>query len=498
VTTAALTTTCAGLGPSAPADPCVIVICGATGDLTRRELIPALFELFTQKLLPESCTILGFSRSTWGDDGFRTAMRNAMVASDGKLDRAAWDRFAGNLGYVSGDFTAPADGAYANLSRRIKEIRTARHIPDNVLFHLATPPAAFPTIVGRLGASGLAQSETGWRRLVIEKPFGTDAASAAALDQAVRAVFAEEQIYRIDHFLGKETVQNMLVVRFANPMFEPIWNRDHIDHVQITVAEEIGIGTRAAFYEQTGVVRDMVQNHLLQLLCMTAIEPPNRFDASALRTETAKVLEAVQPLALEQDCVAGQYAGYRAEPGVAPDSSVATYAALKLGIDNWRWAGVPFYLRTGKRMARQLTEVAITFRPTPHVMFPVNPAELHKNVLSFRLQPDEGIIQTFAAKQPGPEVRITPVTMTFSYASAFGVTRPPRAYAWLLLDAMKGDGTLFARADWIQQAWRIVDPLIAQWERQGARALQEYRAGSWGPTAADDLLKRDRREWRAI
>jgi glucose-6-phosphate 1-dehydrogenase len=485
------------------------VICGAGGDLTRRELIPALFELFQEKLLPEPCAVIGFSRSDWDDDAFRRQMRAALEAGSGPVDSTQWDKFAACLGFVPGDFTSPADGAYADLARRIATERQRRSIPDRVLFHLATPPVVYEEIVGKLAASGLANGGAGWRRVVIEKPFGANEASAAHLDAAVRAVFPETCVYRIDHFLGKETVQNMLVVRFANPSFEPIWNRQYIDHVQITVAEDIGIGTRAAFYEQTGVVRDMVQNHLLQLVCMAAIEPPNRFDGASLRDETVKVLEAIAPPA-DAAAVGGQYgpgevngqrvAGYREEAGVTPGSRTRTFAALKLEIDNWRWAGVPFYLRTGKRLSRRLTEVVIQFKPTPHLMFPVDRGQMHSNVLLFRLQPDEGILQTFAAKQPGPEVTVTPVTMSFSYASAFGIDRAPRAYAWLLHDAMKGDQTLFARADWIDRAWRIVDPLIARWEAASPATPEfpNYPAGSWGPAAAEELLRRDGREWRAI
>jgi glucose-6-phosphate 1-dehydrogenase len=508
VTAPAIATTGAVVdaGPPQPADPCVVVICGAAGDLASRELIPSLFELFLDGLLPDPFAVIGFSRGDWDDATYRREMRAALGGAEIPTD--AWDRFAACLGYVGGDFTAPADGPYGELARRLDAVRSAKQIPDHVLFHLATPPAVFGEIVGKLAAAKLARSDSGWRRVVIEKPFGTDQASALALDRALRAVFPEECIYRIDHFLGKETVQNMLVVRFANPSFEPIWNRSYVDHVQITVAEKIGIGTRAAFYEETGVVRDMVQNHLLQLLCMAAIEPPTRFDAHSLRDETTKVLEAIRPLDVGA-AVGGQYEagliegeavpGYRSEPKVGGRSVTRTYAALKLQIDNWRWAGVPFYLRTGKRMARQLTEVVIQFKPTPHLMFPVARDQLHSNTLAFRLQPDEGILQTFAAKQPGPEVRITPVTMTFAYAGAFGIARPPRAYAWLLHDAMKGDQTLFARSDWISRAWQIVDPLIARWDAErGERALHHYAAGSWGPAAADELLRRDGREWRAI
>jgi len=511
VSQAELAPSCSGLGSGRAADPCIVVICGAAGDLTRRELIPSLFELYQDTLLPEACAIIGFSRADWDDDTFRRQMRAAHEEFAGPVDPAQWDRFAARLGFVPGDFTAPADGPYAALARRIADERQRRSIPDNVLFHLATPPVVYEAIVAKLALAGLSRSDGGWRRVVIEKPFGADETSAAHLDQAVRAVFPESSVYRIDHFLGKETVQNMLVVRFANPSFEPIWNRQYIDHVQITVAEDIGIGTRAGFYEQTGVVRDMVQNHLLQLVCMTAIEPPNRFDGASLRDETVKVLEAIAPPG-DTSVVGGQYGagvvngrrvtGYREEAGVTPGSRTRTYAAVKLEIDNWRWAGVPFYLRTGKRLSRRLTEVAIQFKPTPHLMFPVDRGQMHSNVLLFRLQPDEGIVQTFAAKQPGPEITVTPVTMSFSYANAFGIARAPRAYAWLLHDAMKGDQTLFARADWIDRAWRIVDPLIARWDAasgagNGGDGFPNYAAGSWGPAAADELLRRDGRGWRA-
>jgi glucose-6-phosphate 1-dehydrogenase len=373
------------------------------------------------------------------------------------------------------------------------------------MFHLATPPKFFITIVQRLSAAGLARSENGWRRLVIEKPFGEDEGTARELNEEIRDVFEEEQIYRIDHFLGKETVQNMLVFRFANPSFEPIWNRNYIDHVQITVAEDIGIGTRAGFYEKTGVVRDMVQNHLLQLLCMTTIEPPVKFNGASLRDATANVLEAVQPLE-PGECVRGQYgpgtidgkkvAGYRQEADVASDSLTPTFAAAQLKIDNWRWAGVPFYLRTGKRMAKKLTEVAIHFKPTPHLMFPVSLDQLHSNVLVFRLQPEEGIIQVYAAKRPGPRLRIEPVRSSFLYASAFGVDEPPRAYAWLLLDVMNGDQTLFARVDWIYKAWSIVDPLIEHWEAEPPDDFPNYAAGTWGPKSTEELIQP--RAWQLI
>ncbi|MDH3496402.1 MAG: glucose-6-phosphate dehydrogenase [Gemmatimonadota bacterium] len=486
-------------------DACTLVIFGASGDLTQRELVPAVYELFRQDLLPDAFAVVGFSRSNWSDDAFRERMRVA-ARTECDFDAASWRQFQERVFYVPGDFTATAD--YERLKHRVTTIAGAQGCGGNQLFHLAAPPDFFGAIVEGLSASGLARDTRGWRRVVIEKPFGRDLASGRALDARIRGVFREDQIYRIDHFLGKETVQNMLVVRFANPSFEPIWNRNYIDHVQITVGEDIGIGTRAAFYERTGVVRDMVQNHLLQLLCMTAIEPPVRFDGNALRDETVKVLDAVQPLDLARDCVRGQYgpgttdgaqaAGYRQEANVADDSTTATFAAVKLTVDNWRWAGVPFYLRTGKRLARKLTEVVIHFKPTPHLMFRTPRDRLHANVLAFRLQPDEGIIQTFAAKQPGPGLSIHSVRSSFLYASAFGIDTMPRAYAWLEEDAMRGDQTHFARSDWIERAWTIVDPLTAHWETDRPADFPNYAAGTWGPAAADALLARDGRAWTVI
>jgi glucose-6-phosphate 1-dehydrogenase len=497
-----------GLRRGVPADPCVLVIFGAAGDLTRRELIPSLFELFAKQLLPEHFAVVGFSRERWDSTRFRDETRRWLAQSAGTTD---WDAFAQHLIYVRGEAGSAPGEDYAALTAAIEDVRSTFRIPDNILFHLAVPAALFGTIANRLSASGLATSSHGWRRLVVEKPFGKNRASARELDQQLREVFEEEQIYRIDHFLGKETVQNMLVFRFANPSFEPVWNRSYVDHVQITVAEDLGIGRRADFYEQTGVVRDMVQNHLLQLLCMTAIEPPVSFAAASLRNETVKVLDAVNvvPVDVEGGAVRGQYAagqiagrqirGYRDEDGVAADSTTPTFAAIKLTLDNWRWADVPFYLRTGKRLATKLTEVAIQFKPTPHLMFgDPRRRPRHQGALVFELQPDEGIVQTFAAKQPGPEMAIRSVTMKFRYAEAFGVSDPPRAYAWLLLDVMQGDQTLFARADWIDRAWQIVEPIVDYWASLSSSPCPTYRAGSAGPAAATALLSRDGRQWRAL
>ncbi len=498
-----ITSTATGLAQCHAPDPCVAVIFGASGDLTRRELIPSLYELFREGLLPEPFAVVGFARQEVSDEEFRQAMRKAVGATGSAGGR--WGDFARSLYYVTGNFNADAGDDYTRLAQKIARVRDERGIPDNVFFHLATPAGFFGTIAERLAGCGLAHSEDGWRRLVIEKPFGENRASARELDRQLRSVFEEEQIYRIDHFLGKETVQNMLVFRFANPSFEPIWNWHFIDHVQITVAEDIGIGTRAGFYESTGVVRDMVQNHLLQLLGMVAIDPPLRFDGPSLRDETVKVLRAVQPPGPE-GWVRGQYdAGtvngesvraYRDEDHVDDASATATFAAVRLTIDNWRWAGVPFYLRTGKRLGRKLTEVTVHFKPTPHLMFPSagrEPTQCH--ILTFRLQPEEGILQTFVAKQPGPEIALTPVTSRFLYAETFGVKEPPRAYAWLLHDVIQGDQTLFARSDWIDQAWSIVDPIVSRWEETPPEDFPNYEAGSMGPDAAVKLIAGDGRTW---
>lgn len=500
----------AGLRRGRPVDSCAIVIFGASGDLTRRELLPSLFELYMKGLLPEAFAVIGVAREPLDDERFRDRMRG-FVMSDVRCEVDDWNAFASRLSYVRADVASGPDEGYALVREGLEKARSKFGLADNVLFHLAVPPSLFGAIADGLGASGLASSGSGWCRLVVEKPFGTNRQSARELDMELRKVFEEEQIYRVDHFLGKETVQNMLVFRFANPSYEPVWNRNFIDHVQITVAEDIGIGTRANFYEQTGVVRDMLQNHLLQLLCMTAMEPPVRLDASSLRDETVKVLEAVRPVpdGIDSGAVRGQYgpgsvngdavSGYRDEKGVPDESVTSTYVAIRLMLDNWRWAGVPFYLRTGKRMTRKLTEVAIQFKPTPYVMFrPENGRAVHQSVLVFELQPDEGIVQTLAAKQPGPDLAVRTVTMHFEYAEAFGVEEPPRAYAWLLLDVMQGDQTLFARADWVDRAWQIVDPVVERWANERPADFPNYAAGSAGPPAADRLLQRDGRRWRGL
>ena len=491
---------CTGILTGTPPESCVAVIFGAGGDLARRELIPSLFQLFRENLLPNEFAVIGFSRGEWSDQDYRDRMREALGTE--LRDPAAWVSFSRFLHFSPGEFGDPA--SYARLGEKISRVRQEHGIVDNVFFHLAAPPDFFSTIVERIEQAGLSRGQ-GWRRLVVEKPFGTDRATARELDGRLRRTFAEDSIYRIDHFLGKETVQNMLVFRFANPSFEPIWNRNYIDNVQITVAEEIGIGTRAGFYEKVGVVRDMLQNHLLQLLCLAAIEPPISYDGASLRDETVKVLRAIRPIDVERDTVIGQYGagrirdqpavGYREEAGVAPSSTTPTFVAARLHLDNWRWEGVPFYLRTGKRMEQKLTEICIQFKPTPHLMFPVNAAALQSNLLVFRLAPQEGIINVFAAKRPGPELAMCPVRMNFLYSAAFALPEDPRAYAWLLRDVMQGDQTLFARADWIDHAWGITDPVV---ERSSTQDPQVYRAGSWGPEGAERLITESGRTWRQI
>jgi glucose-6-phosphate 1-dehydrogenase len=483
---------CTGIDTGTPPDSCIAVIFGAGGDLARRELIPSFFQLFREDLLPQEFAVIGFSRGDWSDQQYRDRMLEALAPAS--PDPEAWAAFSRLLYFIPGDFTDPA--SYTRLGQKVAQVRAEQGLPDNVFFHLAAPPDFFSPIVEQLETAGLSRGE-GWRRLVVEKPFGTDRTSARQLDGRLRRIFPEEAIYRIDHFLGKETVQNMLVFRFANPSFEPIWNRNYIDHVQITVAEEIGIGTRAGFYEKVGVVRDMLQNHLLQLLCLTAIEPPVKYDGASLRDETVKVLRSVRPVKVEADAVTGQYAGYHEEPGVTPDSTTPTFVAARLFLDNWRWEGVPFFLRTGKRMEQKLTEICIQFKPTPHLMFPVDASALQSNLLVFRLAPQEGIIQIFAAKPPGPELRMCAVRMNFLYSTAFELADEPRAYAWLLRDVMQGDQTLFARADWIDHAWAITDPIVER-ASSGPTGLAGYAAGSWGPDEADRLIQGNGRKWRQI
>ncbi|HEX4198574.1 MAG TPA: glucose-6-phosphate dehydrogenase [Caulobacteraceae bacterium] len=492
-----------------PAPPCLMVVFGAAGDLAKRLLIPSLYNLTRDGLLDRKFKLLGVDHNDFDDQSFQ-AMQTAFIhglATDknsefGKtrLSAPAWKRLSAELGFMKGDFEDPE--TYRALGDRIGQ--TA-----NVLFYLATSPRFFGDVVEQLAKAGLTKEAKGWRRVVIEKPFGNDLASAKALNRRILKVLDERQIFRIDHFLGKETVQNIMVTRFANGLFEPIWNRDHIDSVQITASETVGVEDRGAFYEATGALRDMTPNHMFQLLSMVAMEPPNTFDAEAVRGEKARVVDAIKlqtPSEALENSVRGQYhagevegrkvADYRAEPHVARDSRTETYVALKLEIDNWRWAGVPFYIRTGKALSARDTEIAIAFKPAPTRLFRDQPvASLPASGLVLQIQPDEGISLHFGAKVPGEEMRITGVDMDFCYADWFR-TRPSTGYETLLYDAMTGDQTLFQRADNIEFGWRAVQPFLDAWAKGGI--VHGYKAGSEGPAAADALLERDGRAWRPL
>jgi glucose-6-phosphate 1-dehydrogenase len=491
-----------------PGDPCAIVIFGASGDLTRRKLIPALLNLDANGLLGKNVTVVGVARREMSDEQFAAQLfEDAQKVAPGAVSPEAWQTFKGRLRYVAGDFSER--GTHEKLKVVLDDVASTRGTGGNVLFYLATPPDAFASIVEQLGAVGLAAEQgTAWRRVVIEKPFGRDLDSAVALDAKIHSVLRERQVYRIDHYLGKETVQNILVFRFANGIFEPIWNRRYIDHVQVMVAENIGIEGRGAYYETAGALRDMVQNHMLQLLALVAMEPPVSLAADRMRDERVKVLEAIRPLTPEQvleSTVRGQYgegfvggervAGYRQEQGVAENSSVETYAAMKLFVENWRWAGVPFYLRTGKRLPLRNTEIIIQFRRPPLLFFPETAAgQVEANRLVMHIQPDEGITLEIKAKRPAPTLKLDTVRLDFSYAD-FGPTPAATGYERLLYDAMVGDSTLFHRSDMVDAAWRVVTPLIDVWASLKPRDFPNYAAGSWGPAAADALLERDGREW---
>ena len=489
---------------------CAIVIFGSSGDLAQRKLLPALFSLEQEGRLDEKSVLVGFSRSETTHEAFRQRMRAAAEA--GTFDAAAWTRFARDLYAVQGDYGDPA--SYARLKSELDRLDREQGTQGNRLFYLAVPPDAVPGIVRQLGAAGLVpchsgRAARGWTRVVFEKPFGHDLASALALNKEISHILSEDQVYRIDHYLGKETVQNILVFRFANGIFEPLWNYKYVDHVQITVAESLGIGTRGRFYEGAGALRDIVQNHLLQLLTLVAMEPPVATDADAIRDEKVKVFRAVRPLEpgdVARFVVRSQYAagtvdgksapGYRAESHVAPDSGTETYVALKLLIDNWRWSGVPFYLRTGKRLAAHSTEIVIRFSRIPHLLFRnLTEEQTRPNELVLHIQPDEGISLSFGTKAPGSELRITPVTMDFTYACTFGA-RPMRAYERLLLDAIRGDASLFIREDGVRATWAIVQPILDAWAAGGAGPVSSYPAGDWGPDEADALVERDGRRWR--
>jgi len=482
------------------ADPATIVIFGASGDLTRRKLVPALHTLSCRRLLSPDTHVIGLSRSEYSDEAFRDHLYDGIVeysrAASGPSDVCQlWSKYAENYSYMAGDLSDLE--TYRHLGRRLGLLSDSGDVDPasgvNVLYYMAVPPSLYTVIVDLLGKAGLVKSEAGWRRVIVEKPFGHDLDSARELNEELHAVFEERQIYRIDHYLGKETVQNIMSFRFANAIFEPLWNRNYIDHVQISVAESVGVGHRAGYYEQAGVLRDMFQNHLMQLLTLMALEPPVAFEANALRDEKAKVLQAINPIV---ESIRGQYRAYRDEEEVAGDSDAATYAAVKLWVDNWRWRGVPFYLRSGKRLALKTTEIAIEFKCVPHLMFAIErEKDIRPDILSLCIQPNEGIHLSLQAKEPGAGMQTRPVTLQFHYADEFGAGALPEAYERLLLDALNGDASLFARADEIELAWSLVDPVLELWESEDAPPLAFYESGSWGPSEADELLARDGRSW---
>jgi glucose-6-phosphate 1-dehydrogenase len=493
------------------AAPCIMVIFGATGDLTKRKLFPALYNLAKSNLLPREFAIVGISRTEMTTEAFREQMMQDMKTfATTTVDPSIWDWFLERIYYTGGDVQKPE--CYQKLKELLSQVDKDHGTQGNYFFYLATAPNLFGEVVRQLGAAGMAHDENGrWRRVIIEKPFGHDLESARTLNTEIRHVFNENQIYRIDHYLGKETVQNILVFRFGNAVFEPIWNRRYIDHVQITAAETVGVEKRGGYYETSGALRDMVPNHLFQLVSLTAMEPPISFDANAVRDEQAKALSAISPLLPEEvltHTVRGQYdegvmngervPAYRSESQVAPNSTTETFVALKLTIDNWRWADVPIYLRTGKRMPKRVTEIAIQFKRPPLLLFRDTPVErLRTNRLVIHIQPNEGISLRFGAKIPGPIMSLGAVEMDFNYVDYFGST-PSTGYERLLYDCMVGDATLFQRADMVEAGWSVIEPILDVWKALPPRAFPNYPAGTWGPKEADELLERDGHEWWKI
>jgi glucose-6-phosphate 1-dehydrogenase len=476
-----------------------IVIFGASGDLTGRKLIPSLFNLYCKERLPENCRIVGVARRPWDDEKFRSDMEADLKKfTPKKYNAETWAEFAPTLYYHPGDLTVFED--IESLKERLRELEGEGDGEINRIYYLAIAPKLYEASIQNLGHAGLVDESSGWRRVVIEKPFGHDLPSAKALNAFVHRTLQESQIYRIDHYLGKETVQNILVFRFANSLFEPVWNRNYIDHVQITASEEVDIGHRAGYYDGVGVMRDMMQNHMLQLLSLVAMEPPSSFEADPLRNEKVKVLSSVRPIhpfESAKHTVRGQYKGYLDAEGVAPDSETATYAAVRLLVDNWRWQGVPFYLRSGKALKGKVSEISIVFKRPPHLMFPSpEDMELEANDLSICIQPDEGIHFSFQAKVPDTAAEMRNVDMTFQYEDSFGEVAIPDAYERLLLDVLKGDASLFTRGDSIELAWGLVDQILEGWDSDDAPPLVTYEPGTWGPSEADALVAHDGFTWR--
>ncbi len=495
--------------PRVPA-PCSLVVFGVTGDLARKKLIPAVYDLANRGLLPPGFVLLGFARRDWGDGDFeQVAKEAARKGARTEFREETWQRLSEAIRFLPGSFDD--DAAFDKLAATLTELDASHGTQGNAAFYLSIPPAAFPTVLSQMQRTGMSDNDTagGWRRVVVEKPFGEDLTSARELNDLVDDAFTPQDVFRIDHYLGKETVQNLLALRFANELFEPIWNRQHIDSVQITMAEDVGIGGRAGFYERTGAARDVLQNHLLQLLALTAMEEPGGFDAESLRTEKRKVLGAVMPPTdLDRYTVRGQYdqgwlAGqrvraYRSEDDVDPQSRTETYAAVRLEVESRRWAGVPFYLRTGKRLPRRVTEIAVLFRKAPVLPFShTDTEELGSNQLVVRVQPDEGMTLRFGSKVPGTQMEVRDVAMDFQYGEAF-TESSPEAYERLLLDVLLGDASLFPRNEEVEESWRVIDPIEAHWRErdEAGDGPHLYRAGEWGPQAADEMLARDDRAWR--
>jgi glucose-6-phosphate 1-dehydrogenase len=493
-----------------PLEPTILVIFGSMGDLTWRKLAPALYNLLLDRKLPGQFAVVGLDLKNETTEEFRLRLKDGAnsFCECGAVDDKTWSGFAHNLSYLSGDFADPA--IYAALNAQLKAYEKSWGSPANHVFYLATPPGIMQTIVKGMGTAGLADDKR-CARIVVEKPFGHDLESAVALNGVLTAVFDETQIYRIDHYLGKETVQNILALRFANALFEPVWNRRYIDHVQITVAEQVGVEHRGAYYEHAGALRDMIQNHLMQVLCLIAMEPMVSFDADEIRNKKVDVLRAIRPITREdvhEMAVRGQYGpgsiagqkvpAYRSEPDVAPDSPSETYAAIKLWVDNWRWQDVPFYLRTGKRLQASASKVAIQFRPVPHQSFPKSAVlAWQPNYLIIDIQPHEGILLRFQAKQPGSTLQLVPVDMHFSYHETFK-TKSPEAYETLLIDVMAGDATLFMRADQVETSWSVLTPVLKAWAGRKPLDFPNYSSGTWGPKAADALMAKDGRSWLQI